>query len=180
MADCELNSATGVYRAILYQNDNVVLRRPDITKENEVDLLSYGGGVVTIPFEDEPKWTRDRTTGGNYKELFNDTISFFLNGLSDNNNLILKFLRESTKGFILELQLLSGLNLIFETPIYLSEAVTFDFNNGVHSVALNYRVPTPKTYFIKLNDLVFAYSFYLIGQSEVLAYDLNNPLIISE
>ena len=180
MAELCLNSsAIGVYKAILYVNDNVQLNRPDISKENEVDLISYGGGVVLIPFEDSPKWTRTRTTGDNYKEMFQDELSFFMNGLSENNNLILKTLRENKKGFLLELQLLNGQNILFQTPVFLKNAVTFDFNNGVHSVTVAYRVRTSLSYLTKLNDLIFAYSFYLVSGDEVLAYDLNNPLIIN-
>lgn len=181
MAGCEINAqAVGVYRAILYFNDNIVLRRPDISKPDEVDLISFGGGTITIDFEDEPKWSRERTTGGNHKEMFLDSLNFFLVGLSDNNNLILKTLRELRQGFILELQLLNKQNILFQAPFYLEDAVSFEFNNGVHAVSISNRVRTPLSYLTKLNDLTFAFSFYIVDSNSVLAYDLANPLIINE
>lgn len=170
----------GVYKAVLYNNQNMRFRRPDITKENEVDLVSYSGGAIIVEYEDLPKWTRERTTGANYKEMFTDSIEFYMKGFNENNNTILKALRENKNGWILELQLINKQNIMFQSPVFLSEAVTFDFNNGVHKVNLSYRVPTFKDYLTKLNDLIFAYSFLFFGTNAVAAYDNSNPIIIND
>lgn len=171
---------TSLSRAVLYRNRNAKWRRPDISKEDEVDLLSYSGGAVIIPSTDEPVWRRERLTGNNANEMFIDSIEFKMIGLTDTNDQILKFLRETRDGFLLEVQLNNTRNLIMQAPVFLQNVVNFNLNEGGHVVTLAYRVPTPLNYLTKLNDLVFGYSFYFADSSSILAWSNSDPLIINE
>lgn len=181
VATCQtFKESTGVYRAVLYNNYNLKLIRPDISKPNEIHLINYGGGAIIIDNSDDPKWTRTIATGPNYKETFQDTLQFNLYGLNDENESIINNLYTNINGWILELQLNNGQNIIFPTPVYLNQDVIFDYNNGNSIVNISYSVPTLQDYLIKLNNLVFAYSFVLIGSDSVLGYtETGDPIIIN-
>jgi hypothetical protein len=169
--DC--SEIIGVYQANLYINKDVTIRRPDISKENEVDIIAHSQGSFKIERQDNPRWKREINNSRNYKEVFQDTLIFELFGLNDNNEEVLSGIRNNRVGFIVELVLKEGRSIVFETPMFISIPTEKPENTRNYRIELQYKQPTFSNYLKKLNTIFFAYNLISLGGENILSANSN-------
>lgn len=159
MDACQFNSIVGLRRLVLYENKNIVFRRPDITKVDEINMISYSGGVLVADFPDMPTWRRTTETGENYGQLFTDELSFNFHSYSEDVQATLKYLRESRYGWIAEIQTNNGEVYLTKDPVFLQMADVKEPDAGAIPVRFMYRVRSNKNFYFKLNSLIFDRNF---------------------
>lgn len=167
----------GLKKIALYVNKDVRFNRPDISKENEIDLIAHSIGSVVIDCQNEyAKWQREINYSGNYKQNYMDTFVFNLHGILNNTPELLKTLRETRTGWICEIITKSNDSFVFPTPIFVSKAYLKDFNSHSWEIEMKYRVPTFDNYLIKLNSLLMTQSYILVDDNKILG-DGEKPIV---
>jgi len=165
----------GISRMAFYVNKNVIIQRPDPAIENEVSLISYSGGSVTVDPGDRPKWKREIDTGKNYVQTYIDSFSFQLNGLKSRD--ILDFLRKQRKGFITEIITTGNESYIFPSPVFVSDIYSKENNSRDWTIELSYRVPTLLDKLTKNNTLLMTANYILVGGNEIMSSGTNEATI---
>ena len=161
----------GITRIGIYINDHIRIRRPDPSKENEVDLIAHSQGSYTIQDINElPKWERTINNSENYKQSFEDRFSFVLHGINNNVPKIILDLRNNRLGYIVEIITTNGNSFVFPTPVFLDSENTKPINSHSWQVSLSYRVPTFQDKLKKLNTLLMTQSYIWLGGSNILGY----------
>lgn len=159
----------GIKSMALYINDNVRIRRPDASKENEVDIIAHSSGSYVISDANElPKWERSITYSGNYTQNFLDEFSFFLHGINNEIPEAIKNIRNNRLGYIVEIITTGNKSFVFPTPVFLNENNTKQIDSHSWKVSLGYRKATFEDKLTKLNTILMTYSFILIDDNKVL------------
>ena len=172
MAD-DFTEIRGVKTIALYENNDVVFNYPDVSRPNEIDLISYSGSVVVIDQTNEqPKWSRKVDYSANYKQNYFDEFSFILHGIENDTPTILETLRNNRKGFIAEVITTGNNSYVFQSPVFLNKANTKQIDSHSWGVTMSPRTPTFETYLIKLNSLIMVGSFILVGVNQILGAGL--------
>lgn len=168
----------GIRKLALYINDNVRIRRPDPSKENEVDLIAHGeGSFVILDVNELMRWEREVDYSGNYKQNFIDTFTFLLHGIKNNVPEILESLRNNRLGYIAEIITTGGKSFVFPAPVFINEDNTKKVNSHSWEVSLSYRVPTFEDKLIKLNTVLMTESYILLGDDQILSSEPNTAIV---
>ena len=159
----------GVKSIGIYINQDVRLRRPDPSIENEIDLIAHATGSYVINEDKEqPKWERKLNYSGNYKISYQDEFTFLLHGIENNVPTILRELRNNRLGYIIEIITTGNKSFVFPTPVFLNQSNTKQIDSHSWQVSLSYRVPTLEDYLIKLNTVLMVYNYILGGNNVFL------------
>ena len=160
----------GVKTLAFYINDDVRIKRPDASKENEVDLIAHGTGSFIInEIIEQPKWERTIETSGNYKGTFIDKFSFILHGIENEIPEIILKMRNNRLGYVTEVVTRGNKSYVFPAPVFLDNENTKRIDSHSWNVSLGYRVPSHEDRLIKLNTIIMAYNYVLTGNNNVLA-----------
>lgn len=171
----------GIKSLALYFNNNVRIRRPDPSKENEVDLIAHGKGSYIISDGDElPKWERSITYSGNYTQNFLDEFSFFLHGINNEIPEAIKNIRNNRLGYIVEIITTGNKSFVFPAPVFLNENNTKQINSHSWAVSLSYRTPTFFDKLIKLNTILMTQSYILVGDNKVLGDGAGRAIVANK
>ncbi len=142
MANC-INEIQGIQSISLYPNSGIQLIRPDISNENEVNLIADGAGSYTISNPVLlPKWERNVGYSGNYKQNYSDEFKFMVNGIENEIPAIIKDLRNNRVGYIAEILTTGNQNYVFQSPVFLNNANTKQIDSHSWQVSLSYRIPS--------------------------------------
>jgi len=142
MIDC-VSEIIGVKSLTIYPNDGVMLVRPNISVLNEVDLTTNGIGSYIISNPSLlPKWERNLSYSGNYKQNYIDEFTFFVHGIENEIPEIIKELRNNRLGYLIEMVTVGGKSYIFESPVFLNTENTKQVDSHSWSVSLSYRNPS--------------------------------------
>lgn len=142
MSNCT-NEIQGVQRLSLYLNSDIQLVRPDISNENEVNLITNGESSYTISEVIAlPKWERIVGYSGNYKQNYLDEFTFLVSGIENEIPSIIQDLRNNRVGYIAEIVTTGNINYIFPAPVFLNKANTKQIDSHSWQVSLSYRIPT--------------------------------------
>lgn len=159
----------GIKSMALYINDNVRIRRPDTSKENEVDLIAHGTGSYVISDINElPKWERSIAYSGNYMQNFLDEFSFFLHGINNEIPEAIKNIRNNRLGYIVEIITTGNKSFVFPTPVFLNGNNTKQIDSHSWAVSLSYRKATFFDKLTKLNTILMTQSYILVADNQIL------------
>ena len=133
----------GVKSISLYLNSGIQLIRPDISNENEVNLIADGAGSYTISNPVLlPKWERIVGYSRNYKQNYSDEFTFMVNGIENEIPAIIKDLRSNRVGYIAEILTTGNQSYVFQSPVFLNNANTKQIDSHSWQVSLSYRIPS--------------------------------------
>ena len=83
MTDCT-KEIIGVKSLTLYLNSGIQLARPNISVENEVNLITNGqGSFIISDVKALPKWERTLGYSGNYTQNYFDEFTFLVTGVEN-------------------------------------------------------------------------------------------------
>ncbi len=133
----------GIKSISLYVNEGVIYNYPDLSNENEVDVIVLEDAYLTIDqVKQQPKWERIINYSQNYKQNYNDEFAFLLHGIENDVPETIKTLRNNRLGYIAVITTTSNKDYIFPTPIFLNENNTKQVDSHSWAVSLSYRIPS--------------------------------------
>lgn len=133
----------GLRQITLYNNKGVLFDRPNISVENEVDLIAVNDGNYQISKASaQIKWQRELSYSGNYKQIYKDEFTFFINGIEGETPQIVNELRANRNGYIVDISTINGEKYVFPAPIFVNNENTKEINSHTWRISLGYRVPT--------------------------------------
>ncbi len=178
MAICGIPEVTGVKTLAFYVNKNVEFHRPDISKENEIDLITHGVASLVIAHTEYPAWQRILTPSANAGNLYQDIFTFSIYGTTENEDNVLAFFQAYRQyGFITEMILIDGRSFVFPSPVFVTEEIEKAKNRRHWPIQMNYRVPTTKNKLLKLNTLLATHSYISLGGNYILGATGSIPIV---
>lgn len=135
MADQTYINAAGINNIYLYENKGV--------------NFIYSAGVVTsvgVPLvytyirEDEPKYERVYQNSNNYSTSFQNTIQFRIPKFDLTTSATVQALKNTYYGWIVEIEFLNGLRIVFKDPFFFTEDANKEYNNNVFICTLQDRI----------------------------------------
>jgi len=133
----------GISQISLYKNSDVRLVRPNISVENEVNLIASGANSYTISeVRSVPTWERTVSYSKNYKQNYLDEFTFLVAGVENEIPEIIKDMRDNKLGYIADVVTTGRKYMVFQSPVFLNKDNTKQVNSHSWIVSLSYRVPT--------------------------------------
>ena len=142
MPEC-YNEIIGISELTLVKNDNVRFERPNISVENEINLIASGENSYKInePINDL-KWVRVVNYSKNYKQNYFDEFTFIIHGIENEIPAIIQELRNNRLGYIAIIKIISGSKFAFQSPVFLNKENTKQINSNSWLVTIGYKKPT--------------------------------------
>lgn len=169
----------GCSRMVLYVNKDIKYIRPDINKEDEVNLITSAKGAIVINRSEGIKYSRTIDYSSGYVPMYVDEFKFSLSGIFQSNaQELINNICKNMHGYIVELKTLDNKSYVFPTPVFLKEPSKKEEDGNDFNVFLSYRVPTYKTFLKKLNNIAFVHSYIVVDNSSILGY--KNTAIVSK
>ena len=175
MSNCA--EIAGIYKIALYVNKFIRYNRPDVSIEDVVDFIVHARGSVIVNQENKPTWSREISYSENYKPIYSDTFTFFLDGINNDTPEILQAIRSNRNGYILELITIDNRSLVFPTPVFISKNSIKEVNSRNWQIELKYREPTFNNYLDKNNTLLQTNNYLSFGSVGLFGVGLNTVLV---
>ncbi len=129
----------GINNIKLYENKGIAFVFPDIANIDEISNVNNSGTVDEIDFCKDINFSRKLAKGRNRKQLKNDTLEFFIQDFTIENQATVKRLQASRVGYIASIEFESGETLVLQMPLFFGKTKKAA-NKNSFVVSANYRV----------------------------------------
>ncbi len=143
----------GIKSLTLVKNIGVRLVCPNISVENEVDLIANGSnsyifseGISLL------KWERTLDYSKNYKQNFFDEFTFQISGIENEIPEVIKEIRNNRLGYIAIITTTGGLKYVFQSPIFPNKENTKQISSHTWTISLSYNTPSQLDKLTLLNE----------------------------
>lgn len=168
MANC-IKEIIGIKKIALYINSNARLERPDISVEDEVDLIvTESENFLLTDSKSQMKWERIVAFSGNYKQNYLDEFTFVLHGVQNDIPELIKTLRKNRLGYIIEIITTGNSSFVFQSPVFLNEKNTKQVNSHSWNISLSYRIPSFLNKLTLLNVAIGSQPEEIINNVEIV------------
>ncbi len=145
----------GIKSLILYNNTDIRLVCPDISRENEVNLITNGSKSYSVSEgRSLIKWERTLDYGKNYKQNFFDEFTFQISGIENQVPEIIKEIRNNRAGYVVVVTTIEGFKYVFQASVFLNKENTKEIDSHTWIISLSYNIPTLKDKKILLNSIL--------------------------
>lgn len=142
MSNC-VSEIIGVKKIALYINNGARFERPDVSVENEVNLIvTESENFLLTDIKSQMKWERTLAFSGNYKQNYFDEFTFLLHGVQNEIPEIIKTIRKNRLGYIIEIITTGNKSLVFQSPVFLNNENTKQIDSHSWNISLSYRIPS--------------------------------------